>query len=411
MGTRAVVVGSCRRIFLWTCRDGGCVLNSRLKVGTFFGIQLYIHWTFALLVGFVAFVSREGGAVGMAYGVATLLGMFLCVTLHEYGHALAARRFQVPTIDITLLPIGGVARLQRMPRVPWQELVVAVAGPAVNVVIALILGAGLAIYGGTQVILGMPADQGLIDRVEGALGQPSWLGFAITMMAVNTILVVFNMIPAFPMDGGRVLRSLLAMITTYRRATVIASRIGLVCAVLMALFAFQAGAPIPVLIALFIGYVGLAEARQVEVMESVRGLTIRGVMIRNPAAVSMDAPLWEVARRWQSLPLSGLPVVSFVDTVTGMLWLKDVTDAIENRTDLMTPAGQLADHEAVVVGIDDDLETVMVAAGTKQRLFPVVDRDSRLVGLLDFDSLLSRGRLSRQLGMESIPEERLNVVS
>ncbi len=387
------------------------MLNSRLRIGTFFDIQLYVHWTFALLVGFVAFMSREGGVWGMAYGVATLLGMFLCVTLHEYGHALAARRFGVPTLDITLLPIGGVARLQRMPREPWQELVVAVAGPAVNVVIALSLATGLLVYGGTQWVWGMPTERGVIETAEAALAEPSWLGLAITLLLVNTILVVFNMIPAFPMDGGRVLRSLLAMITSYRRATIIASRIGLASAVVMALLALNVGAPIPVLIAVFIGYVGLAEARQVEVMETVRGLTVRGAMIRHPVSVSMDIPLWEVARRWQSLPLIGIPVVTRFDTVAGMLWMKDLADAAETRVNLMAPAGQMADHDAVVIGIDDDLESVMVAGGAKQRLFPVADHDGRLVGILDFDSLLARGRLSRHLGCDPIAEERLDVVS
>lgn len=388
------------------------MLNSRLKIGKYFGIQLYVHWTFMLLVGFVAFMSRDGGSIAVAYGVLRLLGMFLCVTLHEYGHALAARRFDVPTIDITLLPIGGVARLQRMPRVPWQELVVAVAGPAVNVMIATVLGTGLMIYGGTQLLLGWPAGDDLIGSLERVLAQPSWLGFAITLLIVNVMLVVFNMIPAFPMDGGRVLRSLLAMITSYRRATVIASRIGLVCAVVMALFAFRAGAPIPVLIAFFIGYVGLAEARQVEVTESVRGLTVRGVMITHPPTVAMDVPLREAARRWRTIPTHGVPVVSLVQSVVGMLWLKDVTEAIEQRVDPSTPAGQMADHDAAVVRIDDDLESVMVGAGTKQRLFPVVDHDHRLVGMLDFDSLLARGRLSRQFRDDTpLPEERLDVVS
>ena len=388
------------------------MLNSRLKIGKYFGIQLYVHWTFALLIGFVAFMSRDGGAVAVAYGVLRLLGMFLCVTLHEYGHALAARRFDVPTLDITLLPIGGVARLQRMPRVPWQELVVAVAGPAVNVVIATVLGTGLLIYGGTQLLLGWPAGDDMMGSLERVLAQPSWLGFAITLLIVNVMLVVFNMIPAFPMDGGRVLRSLLAMITSYRRATVIASRIGLVCAVVIALFAFRAGAPIPVLIAFFIGYVGLAEARQVEVMESVRGLTVRGVMITHPPTVAMDMPLWEAARRWRTVPIHGVPVVSMVQSFVGMLWLKDVTEAIEQRVDPLTPAGQMADHDAAVVRIDDDLESVMVTVGTKQRLFPVVDHDHRLVGMLDFDSVLARGRLSRQFRDDvPAPEERLDVVS
>ena len=271
------------------------MLKSRLKLGTFFGIRLYVHWTFALLVGFVAFSAREAGWIGVVYGVLQLLGVFTCVTLHEYGHALTARRFDVPTVDITLLPIGGVARLQRMPRVPWQELLVAVAGPAVNVVIVAALSFGLAVYGGAQLIRGV-ADAGtLLEAVNLALTEASVLGFVLTMLIVNTMLVLFNMIPAFPMDGGRVLRSVLAMLMEYRRATFIASRVGLGCAVLMGLVAIQFQAFIPILIAVFIGYAGIAEARQVDVMESLRGLTVRGAMLRNPPAVTMDTPLRELA--------------------------------------------------------------------------------------------------------------------
>ena len=122
------------------------------------------------------------------------------------------------------------------------------------------------------------------------------LGFAVLMLLVNIMLVVFNMIPAFPMDGGRVFRSLLAMVMDYRKATSIASRVGLVCAALIAFFALSANPPnpIPVLIAAFVGYAGLGEARQVEVMESVRGLTASQVMIRTNLSLPMDMPLAEI---------------------------------------------------------------------------------------------------------------------
>lgn len=201
------------------------------------------------------------------------------------------------------------------------------------------------------------------------------------------------------------------MLTSYRRATVIASRIGVVCAAAMGILAFSVGAWIPVFIAVFIAYVGLAEARQVEVMESVKGLRVRDVMIRQPPAVPLDTPLWEVARLWQGLPISGLPVVSAIDSSVGMLWLKDIARSIDRRADLMTPAGQLADHGAMTVSADDELESVMLEAPGDQRLFAVVDRGGRLMGLLDFDSVLSRGKLSRIVSAETVEEPRLDVVS
>ena len=226
------------------------LLNHRWKLGTFAGIPLLVHWSFSLAIFLVAFSASDGGVPGVLYSVAQLLGVFFCVTLHEYGHAMAARSFGIATVDITLLPIGGVARLKKMPRIPWQELIVAVAGPAVNVVIAILLSLLLA--------GGMPAEvwsalvdstgRGMMDetlmRMMDLVNESSWLGYAVMMLVVNVVLVLFNMIPAFPMDGGRVFRSLLAMTMSYRRATWIASRIGLLIAVLMVTVALRSDPPL-----------------------------------------------------------------------------------------------------------------------------------------------------------------------
>lgn len=387
------------------------MLTSRLKLGTYFGIGLYVHWTFALLIGFVIYSTRAAGLVGMVYGVLTLLGVFLCVTLHEYGHALAARRYDVPTLDITLLPIGGVARLQRMPRVPWQELVVAVAGPLVNVAIVLLIAVGLVIYGGWRLVMGAAIDAQSLKLFAETLNSPSVIGFAFNMLLINTMLVLFNMIPAFPMDGGRVLRSVLAMLMSYRRATFVASRVGLVCAVLMALIALQYSSPMPVLIAVFIGYAGMVEARQVDVMESVRGVLIRNAMIPYPAAVPMDMPLGELARRWQTIPATAMPVVSPGESVVGMIWLTGLAKALDQGVDPETPAGLLADHNVEPVGVDDDLEMVVLRAGQRYRQLPVVDHDDRLVGLLDLDSMLSRGRLKLSLASGEGDRQRFSALS
>src|SRR6266576_4457365 len=157
------------------------------------GIQLRIHVTFLLLIGWLAFgYYAEGGSAVAASRIIFVLLLFLCVVLHEFGHAFAAKAFGINTPDITLLPIGGVARLERMPEEPVQELIIAVAGPLVNVVIAL----GLFVVGGAQ---------GLFNRstVEGG-------GLIAQLLTINIMLVLFNLLPAFPMDGGRVLRALLA---------------------------------------------------------------------------------------------------------------------------------------------------------------------------------------------------------
>ncbi len=387
------------------------LLDRRLKLGTYLGIGLYVHWSFALVIAYVAISTRSLGALGVAFSITQLFGVFLCVTLHEYGHAMAARRFGIGTADITLLPIGGVARLRRMPRIPWQELVVAIAGPAVNVVIVLMLLVGFFVFTEPAVLSaltgylisafsGAEMDEAMTITMIEIFTQPSLLGFAVLMLVVNIMLVVFNMIPAFPMDGGRVFRSLLAMKLEYRRATFIASRVGLVCAALMAVYAMSADPPrlIPVLIAVFIAYAGISEARHVEVMESVRGLTAGQVMVRTETALPMDMPLFEIIQRWQTVGMPALPVLSIAGTVVGMIRLGEVVTALEAGKDPSTTAGQLIDHSTSVgtVQVDEELESALLRTGKHRRQIPVVDVAGRLQGILDLDSMLTRGKLSKR---------------
>src|SRR5262249_17015606 len=173
------------------------------------GIQLRTHITFLLLIAWLAFgYYAQGGSAVAASRVILVLLLFLCVVLHEFGHAFAAKAFGINTPDITLLPIGGVARLERMPEEPVQELIIAVAGPLVNVVIAL----GLFVAGGSQALLNP-------SSVEGG-------GLVAQLLTINIMLVLFNLLPAFPMDGGRVLRALLATRMSYARATQVAANVG-----------------------------------------------------------------------------------------------------------------------------------------------------------------------------------------
>lgn len=192
-----------------------------LKLGTISGIRLYLHWSFLILLGLVFFYDLGGvGLPAAAQRLLLVLSLFACIVLHELGHALAARKYGIPTRDITLLPIGGVARLERMPREPKQELWVALAGPLVNVGIVLAL---LAIFA--------------VIRLSGSTFLASQEAFITLLTQVNLFLIAFNLLPAFPMDGGRVLRALLAQRLEYVRATRIAARIGQV----MALFFVLAG--------------------------------------------------------------------------------------------------------------------------------------------------------------------------
>ncbi|HZU38616.1 MAG TPA: site-2 protease family protein [Gemmataceae bacterium] len=181
------------------------------KLGRFFGIDVYLHLTFWLLPAWAFWVGLQaGGAVGGMLSVALVLLAFGCILLHEYGHALTARYFGIPTRDITLYPLGGVARLERLGNNAWEEFLIALAGPAVNVVLALLLAGGLLLMNGTT-----PASS---TDLAGDL--------MFELLIANVIFVVFNLIPAFPMDGGRILRALLVPSKGYLRATEIAARTG-----------------------------------------------------------------------------------------------------------------------------------------------------------------------------------------
>lgn len=217
------------------------------RLGTFSGIPVYLHWTFLLLLGFVGVsqLAATGSLAAAAGGLVFVAAIFACVVLHEFGHALAARRFGIGTRDVTLLPIGGIARLERMPRDPRQELWVALAGPAVNLAIAGLLGIWLFL---AAPLSGVPS---------GLLGG----SFLARVLSVNLALIAFNMLPAFPMDGGRVLRAVLAQRIGHLKATEVAATIGRAVSVVFGLAGLMWN-PMLVLIALFVWFGAGQEAAQ-----------------------------------------------------------------------------------------------------------------------------------------------------
>jgi Zn-dependent protease/CBS domain-containing protein len=235
------------------------------KLGRLFGIDVYMHATFMVLLGWVALSAylRERSAHAMVAGVLFTSAIFGTVILHELGHALTARRFGIRTRDITLLPIGGLARLERMPERPGQELLVALAGPAVNVAIAGGLFAVLSATG--QTIL--PAESTLIGA------EP----FLTRLFWVNVSLAIFNLIPAFPMDGGRALRALLAFGGDYVRATQVAAKLGQGIALLFGLLGLLFN-PMLAFIALFVWIGAAGEAAGVEAKASLHGLPTYAAM-------------------------------------------------------------------------------------------------------------------------------------
>jgi Zn-dependent protease len=230
---------------------------SSWKVGRPFGIDLKLHSTFWLLPAFVFLTGWfDGGPRNALLDTAVILTVFGCVALHELGHALAARMYGIRTQDITLYPIGGVARLDRIPERPLPEIVIALAGPAVNVVIALLL-------------LPLVLANGMLPSL-----WPSSLNpvpeFLVKVFASNVMLVVFNLIPAFPMDGGRVLRAFLSWFTDRVSATNAAATLGSVIAVCMGIYGLFYGMPMLVVLAVSLFIMGRQEAEMVRYTEAYR---------------------------------------------------------------------------------------------------------------------------------------------
>jgi Zn-dependent protease len=255
----------------------------RLRLGSGFGIPVYLHWTFFLLPLWVLWSHPEDSAAELTLVFTLLLLLFGCVVLHEFGHALMARRFGIATQDVTLYPIGGVARLTRMSEKPHEELLVAVAGPAVNVVIAILLTGVLAV--------GALIDPNLVVK--------TFPGHVLLgLLVLNVIMVPFNLLPAFPMDGGRVLRALLSAWLGHYRGTQIAVHVGLCMAILIGVggIALYHNLMLGV-IAVFVFFAGQQELLAARMREQhlmrwreEEPLTVLPVWPKKPAPMNPQAP-------------------------------------------------------------------------------------------------------------------------
>ncbi len=341
------------------------------KVGRLFGIDTYIHATFLMLLAFLGVTTylRDRSVAAAVEGVAFFVLLFGCVLLHELGHAVAARRYGIPTRDITLYPIGGVARLERMPSEPRQEVVVALAGPLVNVVIAAVLFAALVATGGWQPLAAIGTAEGpLLERLA----------------LVNVSLVLFNMLPAFPMDGGRVLRALLAMRLPYARATAIAASLGRGMALLFGLGGLF-GNPMLLFIAFFVWIAAGQEAGAVQAQAALGGVRVADAMLTRFDAVAPDDTLDHVTALILAGSQADFPVVDG-DRLVGLVLRSDVFAALHRRS-LADPVAHVMRRTFEVAAADEPLAAAvlrMQAAGLA--VAPVAAGD-RLAGLLTLENV------------------------
>jgi len=363
------------------------------KIGRLAGINVYMHATFVLLLAFIVFASwsEKHDLNDAAISVLFILAIFGCVVLHELGHALTARRYGIRTRDIILLPIGGVARLERMPDKPLEELKVALAGPAVNVVIA----SGLFLLLNS---FGIHAKLSQLELVNG--------DFLERIMSVNLWLAGFNLIPAFPMDGGRVLRALLATRMDYTRATLKAAHVGQALALVFG-FVGLFHDPFLLFIALFVWMGAEGEASTVQLHTSLAGVPVERVMLTEFRTLQPDDTLAQATDYVMAGFQHDFPVV-FGDHVLGILTREDLMKALAAHgsglhvRDAMRREFQIADSH-------DMLDQALRMLGTnKVRTIPV-EHEGRLVGLLNMENvgeyMMIQSALRQSQPRDAAPEE------
>ena len=343
-----------------------------LNLGSIGGTAIRIHVTFLLfLIWLGAIYYRQGGAEAAWQGTIFIVLIFLCVLLHELGHVFAARYYGVPTRDVTLWPFGGIASMERMPEKPGQELAVALAGPAVNVVIA----AALLLWLGPQL---NPEN---LTQIE----NPA-VSMAAKVAGANIILVLFNMIPAFPMDGGRVLRAVLAMGMGNARATELAATIGQGFAVVFGILGIFYN-PMLIIIAVFIFLAASGEAAQAQLRAVAQGTLVSDAMITEFQSLGTNATVNDAADALIRTTQTEFPIVDGSGRLRGVLTRDAMIKALKERGP-ETPVLDVMQSDIPTVPARANLDTALRSLMQKGRpVVGVTDAQDRLIGLLTVENL------------------------
>ncbi len=346
-----------------------------VNIGSIAGTAIRIHFTFLLFLAWIFVESWASGGPAAAWdGLAFMLLLFACVLAHEFGHIFTARAFGVPTPDVTLLPIGGVARLARIPDKPSEELLVAIAGPLVNVAIAIML---IAFAGATLSVQHLAAMEStkvsLIDRLA----------------EVNLALAVFNMIPAFPMDGGRVLRALLATWMGHLRATEIAASIGQLVAFGLGFFGLVGNYPILIFIAVFVYLAASSESQLVAIRAMSRGVPVNAAMMTEFATLTPDEHIDAAIETLLRTSQSEFPVIDADHRLVGIL----------DRDGMIRALKTLGPDARVQQAMTTDVPTVGARSCLEDAFRILQEKSAPAVGIVD-----AAGRLAGLITSETVGE-------
>lgn len=343
-----------------------------VTIGTLFGTKLRIHFTFLIFLIWIGIAYWVAGGAGAALtGLAFILLLFACVVAHEFGHILTARRYGVRTPDVTLLPIGGVARLERIPEKPAQELAVALAGPMVNVVIAGVLILLL----GTQAL-----ETAMRETFEPADILPR-------LALANLFLAVFNLVPAFPMDGGRALRAVLATRLPRVRATKVAATVGQMMAFGFALLGLVSGNAILIFIGLFVYFGASAESYDTQMQEIAEGLLVGDAMVTELVPLSPASRLDDAVEILLRTSQHELPVLDGAGKLIGILNRSGLIRAMQNHGG-DHPVVEAMNREVPTIGMRHRLaDALRLMSGNRGEAVAVVHSDGRFAGLVTSENL------------------------
>jgi Zn-dependent protease/predicted transcriptional regulator len=349
-------------------------MKANLNLGSILGIKIKIHWTFFFLIAWVIFdeLKRGGNLESLFFNIVFILSVFLCVILHELGHALTAKRFGIKTEKITLLPIGGMASFDKIPESPTQELLFVIAGPLVNVAIAILL------------YFIVPVKEQFMQSFNDSFGVFSsftFQNFLFFLFIVNVGLALFNMIPAFPMDGGRLLRALLAMKMNRAKATQIAASLGQFIAAIFLLIGFLYD-PFLIFVALFIFLGAYGENQMVQQLELLKGHNVEDAMLLNITTFNPKDPIDLVVNKLISGTETNFIIIED-ETVKGILLHRKIIEN-SNKTILVET---IMNRDFITVNNTDDLKLIHHLIYSKKQPFIPVTKEGKLIGAIDSTNL------------------------
>jgi Zn-dependent protease/predicted transcriptional regulator len=349
-------------------------MKGSFKLGNIAGIGIFIHWSFSLIIAYIIYSNYRAGhnTEQIMWSVIFILSIFITVFLHELGHALAAKKYNIKTKDITILPIGGLARLERIPEKPSEELVVAIAGPLVNIALAVITG----------LFVTIPDLKELTIQLKGGVNQSN---FFLNFFIVNIWLAIFNLVPAFPMDGGRVLRAILSMKFERHVATNIAARIGQLLALAFIFIGFNSN-PFLIFIGLFIILGAQAELEMTKANFILKGIYVKDIVMKHYETINANDIVETAVKQLLNGQCKNFLVLSDGHPI-GSLSRDEIIEALSNNGN-KAAIDNVMNRDILKLNMKEPIEIAYQKMLANKNGLATVYDNQQFVGVLDVDNIL-----------------------